>query len=100
MALLSMGLTCPPRGTTTLKAIKDDPRRYEGKIVTVYGEVTERMSLVALSYFKLYDRSDEEMFVITRRAMPNVGSKIRVRGKVQQFSILDWQGIVIFELPK
>jgi starvation-inducible outer membrane lipoprotein len=95
-----MGLRCPPPGTTTLKAIKDDPRRYEGKIVTVYGEVTEQMSLVAVSYFKLYDRSDEEIFVVTRRTLPTVGSKVRVRGKVQQFSILNWHGLAMFELPK
>ena len=81
----------------SISLIKTYPGKYVGTIVTVGGEVTNRVSLVALKYYTLYDKGDE-IYVITKRTLPVVGTKHKVRGKVQEFSILGWQGLVIVEL--
>jgi membrane protein implicated in regulation of membrane protease activity len=83
-------------GTTNVVSINDNPRKYVGKTVTVQGEVTARMNLLAVKYFKLQDASGE-IYIVTDRALPVEGTKVKVSGKVEELSIGPWQKLVIRE---
>jgi uncharacterized protein YjbJ (UPF0337 family) len=82
---------------TPIEKILKNPRAYEGKAITIAGEVTDRTSLVIVKFFKLKDKTGE-ITVITKRSLPAVGAKERVKGKVQEaFAIGDQQMLVFVE---
>ena len=88
---------CSSIMATPIKKILDNPRDFQGKKVTVAGEVTETFSLLVVKYFTVKD-STGEITVITSRPLPRKGSGITVRGTVQEaFSLGDQQVIVIVE---
>ena len=93
--LLSAG--CSGLMATPIKKILDNPRDYSNKSVTISGEVTELFGLVVIKYFVIKDRSGE-IIVVTRKPLPAKGSKIAVKGMVQEaFSLGDRQLIVLIE---
>lgn len=86
--------------STPIGKILSDPRAYAGKTVTVSGEVTQVFSLVVIKYFRLRDKTGE-IVIVTDRPLPKVGTKIKVKGTVQEaFSVGDQQLIVIVEQSK
>jgi len=97
-ALILFG--CGSLFPTPIGKILADPRAYAGKTVTVSGEVTRIFSLVFIKYFRLRDETGE-IIIVTDRPLPKVGTKIKVKGTVQEaFSIGDQQLIVIAERSK
>lgn len=74
-----------------------DPRAYDGKVPAIAGEVKDRMSLLGIKYFTLKDETGE-IKVVTKRVLPSVGSRVRVRGRVEEaFAIGDLQMVVFIE---
>lgn len=93
-------LSCSELFSTPIGKILADPRAYAGKTVTVSGEVTEIFSLFFMRYFKLRDKTGE-IVIVTHRVLPKVGTKLKVKGGVEEaFSIGDQQFIVIKEQNK
>ena len=78
-----------------IKDILDDPGKYESKPVTISGQVADRMSLVLVKYFKLQDKSGE-ITVITKKALPAIGKKVRVTGTPMQSFVLGEQQLLVF----
>ena len=99
--LLAFAATaCSGIFTTPISRIIDNPRDYDGKTVTVSGEVTEIFSFFVLKYFVLDDGTGK-ITVITLKALPKKGTKIRVKGEVKEmFSLGDTQALVIIEAPE
>ena len=92
--------SCGGLFSTPIGRILADPRAYAGKTVTVSGEVTQIFSLVVIKYFKLKDKT-AEIVIVSDRPLPRIGTKIKVKGTVQEaFSIGDQQLIVINERSK
>lgn len=90
-------ITTTPIFVTSIGKIISNPRPYEDKVVNVYGEVTEKKSFLLVKYFKLKDKTGE-IVVITKKVIPSIGVKIKVKGKVEEsFSIGDYQLLVIVE---
>ncbi len=86
--------------STPIGKILADPRTYAGKTVTVSGEVAQIFSLVVIKYFRVRDETGE-IVIVTDRPLPKVGTKVKVKGTVQEaFSIGDQQLIVIVEQSK
>ncbi len=82
---------------TPIGEIIENPRDYDEQTVTISGTVKDRVSLLFVKYFIVKDETDE-IIVITTRAMPTIGSKIRVKGTVEEaYSIGDEQMIVLVE---
>ncbi len=82
---------------TPIEKILKNPRAYDGKTLTIAGEVTDRTSLMVIKFFKLKDKTGE-ITVITKRSLPAIGSKERVKGKVEEaFSLGDQQMLVFVE---
>ena len=82
---------------TPINKIIEHPRDYANKPVKISGEVTEVFSLIVVKYFIVKDKTGE-IIVVTKRPLPAEGTKLTVKGTVQEaFSIGDKQLIVIVE---
>lgn len=82
---------------TPVGDILANPRDYDGKPLIIEGEVKERLSLFAFNSFVLKD-STGEILVISTKPMPQVGTKVRVHGKVHEaFSFGSFQKLVFTE---
>ncbi len=64
---------------TKIKDILDHPRNYENKEVTIYGTVTDAVSLLVVKYFEIEDGTGT-IKVMTNRILPQKGKKLRVTG--------------------
>lgn len=99
LTALVLAMACESLTATPINKVLHDPRAYEGKTVTIAGQVSDRTSLLVMKYFTVKD-STGEINVITERALPPIGSKIRVKGKVQEaFSVGNQQLVVLIEEP-
>jgi hypothetical protein len=97
--LAAAAIACRGIFPTPISKIIDNPRDYEGKKVIVSGEVTESFSLFVLKYFVIADGTGT-ITVVTRKALPKKGTKVRVKGAVNEmFSLGDTQALVIIEAP-
>lgn len=84
----------------SVKEILDNPAQYEGKSVTVTGEVVEAANLIVIKYYKLDDGTGQ-IVVVTKGAVPRRGAKATATGAVHQaFSIGDESLTVIVEEPR
>lgn len=82
-------------GRTFIGKIVKDASVYEGRMITIKGTVTERVSFMAMKYFKLKDRTGEIM-VITEKSLSPVGEKIAVHGMVHEAFSLGGEQILVF----
>lgn len=83
--------------STQISRILDNPRDFDNRTVTISGQVKDRISLLIIKYFIVQDGTGE-IVVITNRAMPAVGTKVRVKGTIKEaYSLGDEQMIVLVE---
>ena len=82
---------------TAIGNILANPRDYDGKPLTIEGDVKERLSLFAFNSFVVKDDSGE-ILVVSSKPMPQVGSRVRVHGRVHEaFSFGSFQKLVFTE---
>lgn len=79
---------------TAIGDILADPRGFDGKTVTIQGEVTGSANLAVLKGFRLRDATGE-MAVVTDRAVPRPGQTLKVRGRVKQALAVDEASLVV-----
>lgn len=85
---------------TAIGDIQKNPRNYEGQLLTVEGQVTDVVSLFVIKYYKIKDDTGE-IIVTTKRFLPQVGEKIRIKGTIDSaFSIGLEQFVVLIESEK
>jgi len=99
LAVLGSCITvgCTGLFPTKIKDILQNPRKFDGKAVTIAGEVKEGANLVFVKYFVVRDDTGE-IIVVTDRAVPRPGEKVWVTGRVNQaFAIGDKSVVVIIE---
>lgn len=68
--------------TTRIEQILNDPRRYDGKNISVSGIVTQSFSL-GVKYYVISDETGE-IYVLTNQAVPNEGELVKVTGQFNQ----------------
>jgi hypothetical protein len=94
---LSLWLSLYKLKATPIDDILSNPGKYQGKVLSISGEVKDRMSIFGLKYYTLQDKTGE-IRVVTEKALPAVGIKIRVKGNVEEaFSLGDMQVLVFVE---
>jgi len=79
-----------------IEKILTNPKAYEGKVVTIEGDVTDRTAFfVVLKFFKVRDKTGE-ITVVTKDGLPEIKSKVRVKGKVDDaFPVGDQKLVVL-----
>jgi len=91
---------CSGLTSTRIGDIKNHPRDYADKEVTVSGEVTGAFSLLVVKYFTLRDGTGE-ITIVTHRTMPKQGERLTVKGTVREaFSLGSETLLVIEEKPE
>jgi hypothetical protein len=94
-AALALG-ACFERATP-IKEILDKPADYDGKRVTVEGEVSDSANILVLKFYRLQDATGR-IAVVTSRAVPRPGAHVRSTGTVHQaFALGSDQLTVIVE---
>lgn len=80
-----------------IEKILSAPKAFEGKDVTIEGEVTDRTSFfVTVKFFKLRDKTGEIIVLTRGRTLPEIKSKVRVNGRIdEEFAVGD-QKFVVF----
>ncbi len=81
---------------TSIGKILSRPSEYQGKAITIEGEVTDRTAFfVVLRFFKLRDKTGE-MMVVTKSSLPEVKSTVRVKGRIDEAFPIGDQKLLIF----
>jgi len=67
---------------TKVSQIESNLVKYDGKVVTVYGKVKERIDVPGVRCFVVDDGSGS-IGVVTRKALPRVGETVHPKGTVR-----------------
>ncbi len=82
---------------TSIKRIKNDPARFDGKKVHIKGQVISSLELAEINCFTLRDNTGN-LLVVTDNMLPLKNDKIRVSGVVnQQYPYKDQNLLIIKE---
>lgn len=96
LALVALLVSCGFL-TTKIGDIRENPEKYDGKTVTVKGEVKSATNLAVVKFYVLDDGTGE-IRVVTERTLPKEGKEVRARGTVHRaFSIGSMSFVVIEE---
>lgn len=96
LALLAVA-SCDRLMATRISKIAAQPAEYQGKDVTIYGTVSERIDIPSLKCYVLSD-GDASIGVVTRGRLPLVGEKAHAKGRFQpSFAIGARKLLVIIE---
>lgn len=88
---------CSSLFATKIGDILADPRRYDGREVTIAGTVTDTTNLLVAKFFTVEDRTGK-IVVVTERPLPREGDRITVTGVVHEaFAIGDQRLVVVKE---
>ncbi len=100
LAFLNVGCDTINRITATkIKDILDHPRDYENKEVTIYGTVTNAVSLLVVKYFEIQDDTGT-IRVVTDDLLPAKGEKLKVTGRMAVIEIGQERWVVLREKTK
>lgn len=80
--------------TTPIQDVLAHPEHYDGKSVTISGDVQSATNILVLRYYRVSDGTGT-ITVVTPRAVPKKGSRVRVRGIVHQAFAIGDQSLTI-----
>jgi len=92
--LVASLLACSGLFPMKIKTIKDDPRTWDGKVVTVKGKVATSLHLFGLKYYEIDDGTGT-IPVVTKGAVPKEGTTVRVTGRVDQAFAIGEKSLVV-----
>jgi hypothetical protein len=94
LSAFGLAAACRPAGPTPIRSILDDPRRYDGKIVTISGDVRDATNLVVLKWYRVEDKTGS-IVVVASGAVPMRGASVRVTGTVRQAFVIGDQSLTV-----
>lgn len=81
---------------TKIESILSNPKEYEGKEVTIVGEVTDRTAFfTTMKFFRLKDKTGE-IIVLTKKALPEVKSSVSAKGRIDEAFQVGDEKLVVF----
>jgi hypothetical protein len=95
--LLGAALTleaCRSAGPVPIRKILEDPRGYDGRDVTITGEVRDSTNLLVLKWYRVEDASGS-IVVVASGAVPMRGAKVTVSGTVRQAFVIGDQSLTV-----
>src|SRR5262249_499957 len=81
---------------TKIKDILDHPRDYQSKEITVYGTVTNAVSLLVIKYYEVQDGSGS-IKVVTYNVVAGRGEELRVTGRTTVIELGTERWVVLRE---
>ncbi len=82
---------------TSIEKLLSHPGEYQGKAVTIEGEVTDRTGFfVVLKFYKLKDKTGE-ITVVTKKSLPEIRSTISIKGKIDEAFPIGDQKLLVFQ---
>ncbi|NWF99499.1 MAG: hypothetical protein HXY19_00930 [Thermoanaerobaculaceae bacterium] len=92
-----LAAACSSLFATRIGDILANPRKYDGREVTVAGKVTDTTNLLVVKYFTVSDGTGK-IPVVTERPLPREGESITVTGTVEEaFALGDRHLLVLLE---
>ena len=83
---------------TKIRDILDHPRDYQSKEITVYGTVTNAVSLLVIKYYEIQDDAGS-IKVVTDNLLPARGEKLSVTGRTTVVEVGTERWVVLRENP-
>ena len=81
---------------TQIDTILSNPKAYEGKEITIEGEVTDRTAFfIVVKFFKVKDKTGE-ITVVRKKSLPELRSIVRIKGKIDQVFPVGDQKLLVF----
>lgn len=81
---------------TKIKDILDHPRDYQSQDITVYGTVTNAVSLLVIKYYEIQDGTGS-IKIVTDRLLPTRGEKLKVTGRMTVVEVGTERWVVLRE---
>jgi len=79
-----------------IQSILSNPKAYEGKVVTIEGEVTDRTSFFgAPKFYKVKDKTGE-IIVVTKKTLPELKLVLTVKGRINDAFPVGDVNLVVF----
>ncbi len=85
---------CASLMATNIGDIKAHPREYDGKTVTIVGEVTGSLNVLVVKAYTVKDATGE-IVVVTDRSVPAAGEKVRARGRINQAFAIGGESMIV-----
>ena len=82
--LLQLTVFSSCNSNLSISELLQNPREFEGKIVSVEGQVINSNGIFGLGYFEISD-GKSKIYVFTESGLPNEGNIIQVKGKFSQY---------------
>jgi hypothetical protein len=81
-----------------IQSVLSNPKAYEGKVVTIEGEVADRTSFFGvIKFYKVRDKTGE-IIIVTKKTLPELKSMLRIKGRIDEaFPIGDLKLLVFLE---
>jgi hypothetical protein len=81
-----------------IQSVLSNPKAYEGKVVTIEGEVADRTSFFrVIKFYKVRDKTGE-IIIVTKKTLPELKSMLRIKGRIDEaFPIGDLKLLVFLE---
>ncbi len=81
---------------TRIESILGNPKAFQGKEITIEGEVTDRTAFFStMKFFRVRDKTGE-IIVVTKKTLPEVRSTVSVKGNVDEaFPVGDQKFVVL-----
>jgi aspartyl/asparaginyl-tRNA synthetase len=81
---------------TKIKDILDHPRDYQSQEITVYGTVTNAVSLLVIKYYEIQDGTGS-IKIVTDRLLPTRGEKLKATGRMTVVEVGTERWVVLRE---
>lgn len=98
LVALALSLTlgaCASMGERSISEVQANPGRFTDRTVTVTGVVTTAWGLPLVPYrlYRVSDGSAEILVLSDNRRMPTRGTRVRVRGEVEDMAVLGGRSV-------
>lgn len=101
LAVLGLALLSGCASTTPIGELLGNPQRYNGRDVTVDGEVTRSVGLLGTGAFEVDDGTGSIFVIAQGQGVPAEGSRTKVRGRFEAlFSLLGRSVAAIVQEPR
>jgi len=103
IAVLIGSCSFPSSSYTEVREITKDPAKYEGKTVTLRGQVTGVVTLPPMkTKFYMIADGTGEITIMTNEDVPRVKSEVTVEGRVENTAIIEGisTGVHVEELKR